>query len=231
MARLREIARLGLTAIITFSLTATPAWNAPANPGVAMVVSADRARVGTAAASVGTTVFAGDRLETEQLGKVQVRTNAARLLLSGSSRATWSTEADTPAATLTSGTATFSTANSNTFALRMASAIIRPEGKGPTVGNVTVLSAKELVVRCSRGAVSITVDDDSRVIPEGAAYHVVLDPDPSMMASADPAQPASSSAKPPKSGGKSKFIWFAIGTAAIVTFFAVTEALESPDRP
>jgi hypothetical protein len=230
MARLREIIRLGLSAIITFSLIVPPAWSAPATP-LAMVVSADRARVGTAAASVGTTVFNGDRLETEQLGKVQVRTNAARLLLSGSSRATWGTEADTPAATLTSGTATFSTANSNAFALRMATAVIRPEGKGPTIGNVTVLSAKELVVRCSRGAVRITVDDDSRVIPEGAAYHVVLDPDPSMMASADAAQPSSSGAKPPKSGGKSKFIWFAIGAAAIVTFFAVHEALESPDRP
>lgn len=230
MARLREIARLGLTAIITFSLTATPTWSAPATPVAAMVVSADRARVGTAAASVGTTVFAGDRLETEQFGKVQVRTNAARLLLSGASRATWSTEADTPAATLTSGTATFSTANSNAFALRMATAVIRPEGRGPTIGNVTVLSAKELVVRCSRGAVSITVDDDSRVVPEGTAYHVVLDPDPATMASAD-AAPSSSGAKPPKSGGKSRFIWFAIGAAAIVTFFAVHEALESPDRP
>jgi len=195
-----------------------------------MVVSADRARVGTAAASVGTTVFAGDRLETEQLGKVQVRTNAARLLLSGSSKATWGTEADTPAATLTSGTATFSTANSKAFALRMATAVIRPEGKGPSIGNVTVLNAKELVVRCSRGAVRITVDDDSRVISEGTAYHVVLDPDPSMMASADAAQP-SSGPRPPKSGGRSRFIWFAIGAAAIVTYFAVHEALESPDRP
>jgi hypothetical protein len=229
MARWREALRLGLSAVLTFSLMATPVWSAPATP-LATVVSADRAHVGQAVASVGTTVFSGDKLATEQLGKVQVRTNAARLLLSGSSRATWGMEEDTPSATLTSGTATFSTANSNAFALRMATAVIRPEGKGPTIGNVTVLNAKELVVRCSRGAVSITVDDDSRMIPEGTAYHVVLDPDPSMMASADAPRP-SSGPKPPKSGGRSKFIWFAIGAAAIVTFFAVHEALESPDRP
>src|ERR1700675_3613185 len=206
MARLREISRLGLSAVLTFSLIAAPAWSAPATP-LATVVSADRAHVGAAVASVGTTVFNGDKLATEQLGKVQGRTNAARLLLSGSSRATWGMEEDTPSATLTSGTATFSTANSKAFALRMATAVIRPEGKGPTIGNVTVLSAKELLVRCSRGAVSITVDDDSRMIPEGTAYHVVLDPDPSMMASTDAAQPSPSGAKPPKSGGKSKFIW------------------------
>jgi hypothetical protein len=226
MARLREIVRLGLSAVVSLSLITTSAWGAPATPA-AMVVSAERAHVGASAATVGTTVFSGDRLETEQLGKVQVRTSAARLLLSGSSRATWGAEADTPTATLTRGTATFSTANSTAFALRMATAVIRPDGKGPAIGNVTVLNPKELVVRCSRGAISITVDDDSRVIPEGTAYHVVLDPSPSMMADAA-AQPGSA---PPRGAGKSKFIWFAIGVAAVVTYFFVDEALESPDRP
>jgi hypothetical protein len=227
MARLREIVRLGLSAVVTFSLITTSAWGAPATP-LAMVVSAERARVGASAATVGTTVFSGDRLETEQLGKVQVRTSAARLLLSGSSRATWGAEANIPTATLTSGTATFSTANSAAFALRMATAVIRPEGKGPAIGNVTVLNPKELLVRCSRGQISITVDDDSRMIPEGTAYHVMLDPTPSMMADAA-AQPGG--AKPPRGAGKSKFIWVAIGVAAVVTYFFVDEALESPDRP
>jgi hypothetical protein len=231
MARLREFLRLGLSAVLTFSLITTSVWGAPATPAAlpaAMVVSADRAHVGAAVASVGTTVFSGDQLATDALGKVQVRTSAARLLLSASSRATWGAVEDTPAATLTGGTATFSTANSKAFALRVATAVIRPQGEGPAIGNVTVLSPKELVVRCSRGAVNITVEDDSRVIPEGSAYHVVLDPDPSMSADAA-AQP--SGPGPPKSSGKSKFIWFAIGAASVVTFFVIRDALESPDRP
>ena len=227
MARLREVVRLGLSSIVTFSLIATSAWSAPANP-LAMVVSADRAHVGAAVASVGTTVFSGDQLATDQLGRVQVRTSTARLLLSGSSRATWGSEADAPGATLTTGTATFSTSNSKAFALRMATAVIRPHGEAPAVGNVTVVNPKELVVRCSRGEISITVEDDTRVIAEGTAYHVVLDPDPTMAAGAA-AQPWGPN--PPKSSGKSKFIWFAIGAAAIVTFVAVHAALESPDRP
>jgi hypothetical protein len=227
MARWREIVRLGLSAIVTLSLIVPPAWSAPATP-LGTVVSAERAHVGTAAASVGTTVFSGDKLETEQLGKVQVRAGAARLLLSGASRVTWGTEADTPAVTLTTGTATFSTANSRAFALRMATAVIRPQGEGPAIGNVTVLNPKELVVRCSRGAVSITVNDDTRVIPEGTAYHVVLDPDASLAADAA-AQPWGSN--PPKKPGKSRFIWYAIAVAAVVTYFFVDEAVESPDRP
>ena len=227
MARLCEVVRPGLSALISFTLMATTVWSAPATP-LATVVSAERAHVGTAAASVGTTLFSGDKLETEQLGKVQVRAGAARLLLSGASRVTWGTEADTPAATLTTGTATFATANSKAFALRIATAVVRPQGDGPVIGNVTVLNPKELLVRCSRGAVSITVEDDTRVIPEGAAYHVVLDPDASLAADAA-AQPWGPNQ--PKRPGKSRFIWFAIGVAAVATYFFVSEAFESPSRP
>jgi hypothetical protein len=35
----------------------------------------------------------------------------------------------------------------------------------------------------------------------------------------------------PIRAARSKFIWYAIGAAALVTFIAVHEALESPDRP
>jgi hypothetical protein len=51
------------------------------------VVYADRAHVGAGKASVGATVFSGDKLSTEQSGGVQVRASAARLLLPGASGA------------------------------------------------------------------------------------------------------------------------------------------------
>src|SRR5207237_1497989 len=120
--------------------------------------------------------FRGDRLSTEQSGSVQVRAGAARLLLSGASIATLFQEDANPAATLTLGSATFSTANSNAFALHVASAVIRPNTNQPTIGRVTVLNAKELFVKSTRGSLSIAVEDDVREIPEGAAYRIVLDP-------------------------------------------------------
>ena len=218
-----------LALLVSFSLLTTPVWAAPSS-SMGTVVYADRAHVGAAQASVGATVFSGDRLSTEQTGSVQVRAGAARLLLSSSSSATFSQDDISPAATLTLGSATFSTANSKAFALHVGSAVIRPNTNQPTIGQVTVLTPKELIVRSTRGSLSIAVEDDVREIPEGAAYRVVLDPN-----AANPQGPRGAGTKgyggPPIKAAKSKFIWYAIAITAVVTYFAFKEAFESPDRP
>jgi hypothetical protein len=227
MSRLRE----AIAALLSLTLLLSPVWGAPSS-SLGTVVYADRAHMGAGAASVGTTVFGGDRLSTEQSGSVQVRAGAARLLLSGASSATFAQEEGSPAATLTLGSATFSTANSKAFALHVASAVIRPNTDEPTIGHVTVLNPKELVVKSTKGSLTIAVDDDVRVIPEGAAYRIVLDPTDT----ATPPQEARGAGTkgyggPPVKAAKSKFIWYAIGITAAVTIFAISEALESPDRP
>jgi hypothetical protein len=227
MSRLRE----ATAALVSITLLLTPVWGAPSS-SLGTVVYADRAHMGAAAASVGATVFGGDRLSTEQSGSVQVRAGAARLLLSGASSATFAREEATPAATLTRGSATFSTANSKAFAVHVASAVIRPNTDEPTIGHVTVLNPKELVVKSIKGSLTVAVDDDVRVIPEGAAYRIVLDP-------ADTAAPPQGArgagskgyGRPPVKAARSRFIWYVIGITAVATFLAVHEALESPDRP
>lgn len=215
--------------LLAFSLLNCPVWAAPTS-SLGTVTFADRAHVGAARASVGATVFSGDRISTEQSGSVQVRAASARLLLSGSSIATLSQDDATPAATLTLGSATFSTANSNAFALHVASAVIRASSNLPTIGQVTVLNPKELVVKSTRGSLSIAVDDDVREIPEGVAYHVVLDPNAPI-----PQGPRGAGAKgyggPPIRAAKSKFIWYAVAAVGLVAYFAVSEVFESPDRP
>lgn len=213
---------LSLTLLIS-PLRATP------SAAFGTVVFVSRARVGNVNTSVGATVFSGDRLSTDEVGSVQIRAGAARFLLASASTATLSQEEGSHTATLTSGTATFSTANSNALVLHVASAIIRPNTDQPTVGKVTVLNSKELVVKSVRGSLQIAVEDDVREIPEGEAYRVVLDPN------ADPQGPRGAGTKsvggPPIKAAKSKFIWYAVAVAAGVTFYVVTEALESPSRP
>jgi len=242
MSRLREVDRSPVavklnrsTVIKNFfaaftSLTrlTTPLCATPAST-LGTIVYVDRAHVGTAEASVGATVFSGDKLTTEKAGSVQVRAGAARLLLSSASAALLDQDDVSPFATLTSGSATFSTANSKAFALHFGSAVIRPNTDQPTIGQVTVLNPKELVVKSTKGSLLVAVDDDVRVIPEGAGYRIVLDPNP------EPQGPRGAGSKgyggPPIKAAKSKFMWYAIGVTAVVTFFAVQEALESPDRP
>ncbi len=146
-----SIAKGIMALLVSFSLMTTPVWAAPAS-SLGTVVYADRALVGTAPASVGATIFAGDRLSTDPSGSVQVRAGAARLLLSSASTVTFSQDDASPAATLTNGSATFSTANSRAFALHVGSAVIRPNTDQPTIGRVTVLTAKELIVKSTRGS-------------------------------------------------------------------------------
>ena len=222
------ISKSFLALLVSFSLLTTPLWAASSWLGT--IIYADRARFSTGQASVGATIFSGDRLSTDQSGSVQVRAGAARFLLLGASMATFSQEDATPAATLAFGTATFSTANSKAFALHVASAVIRPNSDRPTIGQVTVVSPKELIVKSTRGSLSIAVEDDVREIPEGAAYRVVLDP-----TAADPQGPRGAGTKgyggPPIKAARSRFIWYAVGVAAVITVWAVHEAWESPDRP
>jgi hypothetical protein len=227
MSRSRE----AITAILSISLLITPVWGAP-SPSLGTIVYADRARMGAAAASVGATVFGGDRLSTEQSGSIQVRAGAARLLLSGASSATFVKDDATPAAILTLGSATFSTANSKAFALHVASAIIRPNTDQPTIGHVTVLGPKELVVKSTRGSLTVAVEDDVRVVAEGTAYRIVLDSPGSAPAAQGPRGAGSKGpGGSPIKAAKSKFIWYAIGTTTVLTVWSLHEALESPDRP
>lgn len=232
MPRRRGTHSIILSILLSVSLLATPILG-NSSVGLGTVVSAERAHVGTAAASAGSTVFAGDKLDTEQAGSLQIRAGAARLALTGSSRVVWGAEYGVASATLLGGTAAFSTADAKAFVLHAGTAVFRPRGNEPMVANVTFLNPKELVVRCSRGTLLIGVDDDIRAIPEGTAYHVVLDPEAAAPAGAvpAPATPASWGQNQPIKAGKSKFIWYAIAFTAIVTGIVLWRALESPDRP
>ena len=232
MPRRRGMHSVILSILLSVSLLATPILG-NSSLGVGTVVSAQRAHVGTAPASAGSTVFAGDQLNTDPAGSLQIRAGAARLALTGSSRIVWGAEDGAASATLLGGTAAFSSANAKGFVLHAGTAVFRPRGNEPMVANVTFLNPKELVVRCSRGTLLIGVDDDIRAIPEGTAYHVVLDPEAAAPAGAVPAPstPASWGQNQPIKAGRSKFIWYAIAFTALVTWIVLSEALESPDRP
>lgn len=233
MARSRVLDSFSTTralaaAFLSLTLLISPLWATP-SATFGTLVFANRARIGSANASVGATVFSGDRLATDDVGSVQVRAGAARFLLASSSIATLSQDEASPAVTLTAGTATFSTANSKAFVLHVATAIIRPNTDQPTVGRVTLLNPKELLVKSIRGSLQIAVEDDVREIPEGEAYRVVLDPN------ADPQGPRGAGTKgigrPPIKAAKSKFIWYAIAITATVTLIVAHEAWESDYKP
>ena len=231
MLRLRALC----AAALSLSLVTVPVWgtSTPNVSPLGTVIAADRAHVGEAAADVGTTVYGGDRLSTEAQGNVQVRAGAARLLLLSSSAAIVNDTEGAPSAKLLLGTATFSTGNAHAFTLFASKAAIRPQTDAPTIGQVTYLNEKELLVTSRRGALTVTVEDETQVIPEGTSYRVLLDP----AADAQGPAGAGSGGQGPMQGGgplkagRSRFLILATVVTGAITVFALTEALESANRP
>ncbi|HVO58819.1 MAG TPA: hypothetical protein VMT51_14095 [Dongiaceae bacterium] len=224
--------RAVVASLISYALFVLPVSGANA-PTIGTVTSATSARVGTAAASPGATVFGGDHLSTERAGSIQIRAGAARLLLSGSSSAAIGDDEKSPSARLLSGTAVFSTANAKAFVLKASTAEIRPENNQPTVAQVTYVSDKELRVKSTRGSLAITVDGETQIVPEATAYRVILDPD-SYYNSAEPQGPRGVGGKGgqyPVKAGRSRFLLIAIIVTGVATGVALYEALQSPDKP
>jgi hypothetical protein len=111
---------------------------------------------------------------------------------------------------------------------------MRAQSDAPTIGQVRLLNAKELLITSKRGPLSVTVDGETQVIEHGKAYHVYLDPE--MAAAQGPlgaggAQGPSGKGGLPLKAGRSRFLIVVVGVTAIATYFAVSEALESADRP
>lgn len=209
MQRLRGI----FAAVLSVTLATVPLMGAPTATVLGTVVTAERAHVGDGIASIGTTVFGGDRLSTEEQGSDSEGVPSAKLLM---------------------GTATFSTGNAHAFTLYASKAAIRAQSDAPTIGQVRLLNAKELLITSKRGPLSVTVDGETQVIEDGKAYHVYLDPE--MAAAQGPsgaggAQGPSGKGGSPLKAGRSRFLIVVVGVTAIATYFAVSEALESADRP
>lgn len=205
----------------------------PTSTPLGTVIAADHASVGNVGADVGTTVYGGDRLGTEPQGSVQIRAGAARLLLSSASAAFVNDTGGTPSAKLVAGTATFSTGNAQAFTLYASKATIRAQSDVPTIGQVTYINAKELMITARRGGIVVTVENDVQVIPEGQSYRVMLDPEADAAqgpAGAGGSQGPTSHGGPLKAG-RSRFLIVAVGVTGAAAGFAIYKALESPARP
>jgi hypothetical protein len=226
--------RATFAAVLSVSVATTPLFAAPTS-ALGTVVSAEKAHVGDALVSVGTTVYGGDRLSTESDGSVQVRAGAARLLLASSSIAVVNDETGSASARLLKGTATFSTASAQAFTLYVSRVAIRPEKNGPTIGQVTYLNDKEMIVHATRSDLAVTVDGETQIISEGNAYRVLLDPPESMTQAPEGAgtssQGGSNRGGPPLRAGRSRFLIVAVAVTAVATYLAISESLESPNRP
>ncbi len=194
-----------------------------------IVTHAERAHVGEAAASVGSTIYDGDQLSTEAGGVLRISGPALTLQLDAQSilmlRHPATTE-DRIEADLACGTLVFSAARNGSISVVANDALIRPAANVATMAHIRVVNLKELRIYAQRGALEFSYHGESEAIAEGAAYRVLLDPS-EKEATALESEPANK--KPAKV--HHKFLLIAIGTAAGIAIPVVIHELESPDKP
>jgi hypothetical protein len=193
------------------------------------VSHADRAHIGEAAASPGTTVYDGDRLSTETGGTLRLKLATAVLDLAPQTTLTLHSSDSGQGAQveLVAGILVFSTLKAPGVAVCAAGAWITPGGDAPAIAHIRVVSAKELRISVERGALQFSYKGESDRIAEGQAFRVILDPD-----GVEPAsfQSGQESKKPPARKHKA-FLFILIAVAAGAAVPLLIQALESPDRP
>jgi hypothetical protein len=225
-----HLVRVVGASIILLGLTCAPLIATTAPLGT--VITADRAHIGETAADVGTTIYSGDRVSTDSQGSLQLRAGAARFLLFSSSAAIVDNTEGSPSARLLLGTATFSTGNAHAFTLYASNAVVRAQTDAPTVGTVTYVNEKELVVTARRSGLVVTVEGDEQVIAEGTSYRVLLDPQGPEGAGAGQQQGGKNKgAGGPLAAGRSRFLIIATALIIAGTGVAIAVALESPWSP
>ena len=194
-----------------------------------MITHADRAHVGEAAASVGTTIYDGDQLSTEAEGALRISSPALTLHLEALSVLTLrhaDTTEDSVEADLARGTLVFSISRNGSINVVADDASIRPAANVAAIAHVRVVNPNELRIYAQRGTLEFSYHGESEVIGEGAAYRLLLDPSEKEAVAVE-SEPAGK--KP--AGLHPKFLLVAIGIAASTAIPVVIHDMESPDKP
>lgn len=220
-----------LAAALACSLAADPTSARVA--AVGFVSHAEGAYIGDAFASVGASIYDGDRLSTEAGGSMRLTIGTAALHLAPQTSLTLHL-ADSGHDTdveLAAGILAFAAAKPPSIAVRADSAWIHCGASFPVAAQIRVVNTKELQIRAQRGSLELTYKGESAVIPEGLAYRVLLDPDDEP---ADkPANAKDAVEKPAKP--KRPFLLIAIvagaAAAAAASIILLNPNYESPDRP
>jgi len=227
----RIIAKPLLAALISIALVQAPVMAAPAAsavPALGVVLQADRAEVGASSAVIGSTVFAGDRLATNEGGALRVGLGNSQAYLTPHSSAMVQQFSDGLGTTLTGGTVVLTSVAGGSFRLSADGATIRPNTAGATSAQITMVSPSELLLLARKGSLEVSMDDDVKTVPEGASYRMlILPPDAPPGAAAAAVPPGSPSVL---SAGRNRFIFIVVLLLAVGLTVGIVETYMSPHK-
>jgi hypothetical protein len=181
----RYILKSFLVAILSVGLIGIPSFAATEKP-LGLVTQAQEAHLGSATVAIGTTVYPGDTLATDEGGTVRLKVGGSQFYLLSSSAATLSAGSNVVNASVARGTVGFSSNGTDQLSLEIPEGTLRAANGQPGYGQVTILSSREVIISAYRGTLVLDNDGDLHEIPAGKSYRVTMDLDPA----AEPQGPA-----------------------------------------
>jgi co-chaperonin GroES (HSP10) len=170
----RPVARLCLVWLLLASLLDLPAFAAAEKP-LGSVIQAQEAQLDNAKLQVGTSIYRGDTVVTDAGGGLRLKLGGSQLYLLADSAATLAQNATAIHAVVGRGTVGFSSNGADSIELEIPQGILRAADGQPAYGQVTIMSAQEVVISAYRGALVLDNDGELHTIPAGKNYRVTLE--------------------------------------------------------
>jgi hypothetical protein len=218
-----------LVAGLSFFLAQTPIFASPAgSPSVPLgvVVSAENSNLGAGVTNSGATVYDGDRLQTESNATLRVRLASGQLVLRQNTTADVHAIPNGFSANLDNGTVVVSSPQGQTFQLIADGATIRPANAQPTSGQISMISATELILTSTHGTLEVSMGDEVKTVEAGNSYRMEIESD-----TEDSGPGPQGSQQKPRSSGRNRFLFFLIPGVAALTTIIIWRALVSPSAP
>jgi hypothetical protein len=208
--------RRTLATILMFLLAGVPVLGQSASLGV--VTQSSLGHLNSGIASVGSTIYNGDRLSTEAGGTLGVRSGPVQLVLPENSAVFVGQEGPILIAALQQGSVAFTVESGGMARLTAADVRVRPQSSALTAGQMTLENCA-VVVTSRVQALEVTAGKETKIVEAGQSYRVSLE-------SGCGTHPN----KGPLAAAHSRFFLIPVIVGAI-TVPAIQEAFESPDRP
>jgi len=172
----KTIARLALIAVLSSGMVCAPAFAGTADEKpLGLVTQATFAQLGDAKAMIGTTVYPGDTVATDQGGLLRLKVGGSQIYLLSQSSAVLSSDTAKISAKVLRGTVGISTTASEPVSLELPEGILRPADGEPVYGQVMILSANEVVITSYSGTLVLDDEGELHTIPAGKSYKVTMD--------------------------------------------------------
>ncbi len=199
--------------------------SASGSAALGILTRAHEARLNTAEAYAGLSVFEGETLSTSPEGKLGVRIGGATLAFSEGALATLQRIEKGTHVDMTRGALFFTATESSIVEVHVAGATLRPESGRAAQTEVRRMGPKVVQVSAKQGNLEFYYGEEFQLIHEGETYRIYLD------APAEAQKPAGAGA--PSVGVKTKTVIYIVsGTAAtILTAWGIHELIEANSGP